>query len=68
MHKHIIYKELFDPFSHYSRGVLRFDKKRFTFVAYRLPYQGLDRKSWKTEQEFDADYRRVVESKYSNKT
>lgn len=65
MHKQITYKEMYDPVFHYTRGVLRFDKDRFTFVAYRMPYQGLDKKTWKTEREFAADYRRMVNRKYS---
>lgn len=65
MHKQTTYKELYDPFSHYTRGILCFDKKRFTFVAYRVPYLVLDKKSWKTEGEFDADYRSLVNRKYA---
>ena len=65
MHKQTTYKEMYDPVFHYTRGILRFDKDRFTFVAYRMPYQGLDKKTWKTEREFAADYRRMVNRKYS---
>lgn len=65
MHKQIIHKELCDPFAHYTRGVLLFDQKTFKFVAYRMPYVELDKKTWKTEQAFTADYQRVVEKKYS---
>ena len=56
---------MYDPLFHYSRGILCYDKEKFTFVAYRMPYQGLDNKTWKTEWEFDADYRRMVNRKYS---
>ena len=64
MGKQIAYKEIYDPLFHYSRGVLFFDKKKFTFVAYRMPYLDLDNKTWKTEKEFEADYRRMVNRKY----
>ena len=65
MHKPALYKEICDPFYHYTRGVLYFDEKRFRFTAYRLPYQELDSKTWKTEKEFTEDYRRMVARKYS---
>jgi hypothetical protein len=66
MHKQTVYKEMHDPFSHYTRGVLCRDKKKFTFVAYRVPYLDLDKKTWKTEREFDADYRRLINRKYAD--
>ena len=50
MHKPSPHKELYDPNYHYTRGVLYFDEERYTFTAYRVPYQDLDNKSWKTEQ------------------
>ena len=65
MHKPSPHKELHDPYYHYTRGVLYFDEDHFTFTAYRVPYQGLDNKSWETEQAFKADYRRAVERKYA---
>ena len=65
MHKQTAHKEFFDPFSHYSRGVLYFDEETFTFTAYRMPYQELDKKSWKTEQAFTDDYNRLIARKYS---
>jgi len=65
MHKPAPYKEICDPFYHYTRGVLYFDEERFSFTAYRVPYQELDSKTWETEQEFTADYRRMVARKYS---
>lgn len=65
MHKAVPHKEMFDPHYHYSRGVLYFDEDHFTFIAYRMPYQELDSKSWDTEQAFKADYRRVIERKYT---
>ena len=65
MHKPSPHKELYDPCYHYTRGVLYFEDDEFTFTAYRVPYMVLDNKSWKTEQAFKADYRRLVESKYS---
>ncbi|MDX2419061.1 MAG: hypothetical protein QNK19_16505 [Xanthomonadales bacterium] len=65
MHKPSPQKEMYDPYYHYTRGVLYFDEDHFTFTAYRVPYQGLDNKSWETEQAFKADYRRAVEKKYS---
>ena len=65
MHKPSPYKEICDPFYHYSRGVLYFDEEQFTFTAYRMPYQELDNKSWSTEQAFTDDYRRMVARKYS---
>jgi hypothetical protein len=65
MHKPSPHKEMYDPYYHYTRGVLYYDEDHFTFTAYRLPYLELDSKSWETEQEFKADYQRVVEKKYS---
>ena len=65
MHKQVEYKELHDPFAHYTRGVLYFDKETFTFIAYRMPYQELDRKTWRTEQAFMADYQQIIARKYS---
>jgi len=65
MHKSVPHRELYDPLYHYTRGVLYYDEDHFTFTAYRLPYLGLDNKSWKTEREFTVDYRRMVERKYS---
>ena len=66
MHKPSPHKEFFDPHYHYTRGVLYYDEDHFTFTAYRLPYLELDSKSWETEQEFKADYQRVVEKKYTS--
>jgi len=65
MHKPSPLKELYDPNYHYTRGVLYFDKERYTFKAYRMPYKELDNKSWKTEKAFTDDYRRMIERKYS---
>lgn len=65
MHKQTIHKELYDPFAHYTRGVLLFDQETFKFVAYRMPYIELDNKTWKTEQAFSAEYNKLVERKYS---
>lgn len=65
MRKPISYKELNDPFSHYTRGVLYYDDGSFTFVAYRVPYLELDSKTWKTEREFKADYHRLIARKYA---
>lgn len=65
MHKQITHKELYDPFAHYTRGVLYFDEDRFRFTAYRMPYLELDKKTWKTEQAFTADYNRMIARKYS---
>ena len=47
MHKLTPHKELYDPFYHYTRGVLYFDEERYTFTAYRMPYKELDDKSWR---------------------
>ena len=66
MHKQTALKELYDPFAHYTRGVLYFDEERYTFTAYRTPYQALDKKTWKTERAFTADYNRLIASKYSS--
>jgi hypothetical protein len=65
MHKPTAHKELYDPLTHYSRGVLFFDEDAFRFIAYRMPYQELDKKTWKTEQAFNADYHRMVARKYA---
>jgi hypothetical protein len=65
MHKQTLHKELYDPFAHYTRGVLLFDEEKFKFIAYRMPYVELDNKTWKTEQAFQADYRKMVAKKYS---
>ncbi|HEY5775244.1 MAG TPA: hypothetical protein VIS57_04095 [Xanthomonadales bacterium] len=65
MHKPAPYKEINDPFYHYTRGVLYFDEEHFTFTAYRMPYQELDNKTWESEQAFTRDYRRMVARKYS---
>ena len=65
MHKDHTHKELYDPFTHYARGMLRFDDDRFTFIAYRVPYVGLNEKTWKTEQAFNADYQAMVARKYA---
>lgn len=65
MQKQTTYKELYDPFSHYVRGVLWRDEEKFTFTAYRTPYLVLNEKTWRTEKAFDADYRKLVERKYS---
>ena len=65
MHKPSPHKEFYDPLYHYTRGVLYFDEKEFTFTAYRVPYQSLDNKSWKTEQAFTDEYRRMIQKKYS---
>jgi hypothetical protein len=56
---------MYDPFAHYSRGVLYFDEEKYTFIAYRTPYQALDKKTWKTERAFTADYNRMIARKYS---
>jgi hypothetical protein len=65
MHKQTPHKELYDPFTHYSRGMLYFDKETYTFVAYRMPYLPLDKKTWKTERAFTADYQRMIVRKYA---
>lgn len=65
MHERTIHKELHDPFAHYLRGVLLSDGDTFTFIAHRQPYSGLDSMSWTTEQAFMADYRRMIDQKYS---
>ena len=57
-------KKLYDPFAHYVRGVLSFDKKTFRFTAYRMPYIELDKKTWKTEQAFRDDYQQTIARKY----
>ena len=64
MHRHTIYKELHDPFSHYTRGVLILDEEKYTFIAYRVPYRELNEKTWKSEQAFNSDYRRLIARKY----
>jgi len=65
MHKPSPLKEMYDPYYHYTRGVLYYDENHFTFTAYRMPYLELDSKSWETEKAFKADYRRVVNKKYA---
>ena len=65
MHQQTVHKELYDPFADYSRGTLYFDEDKFTFVAYRMPYLELDKKMWKTEHAFTADYQRAIARKYS---
>ena len=64
MHNLAPHKELHDPFAHYTRGVLYLEEDKFTFVAYRMPYQELDRKTWKTEHAFTADYQQLIARKY----
>ena len=64
MHKQTHHKELYDPLFHYSRGILYFDEETYTFTAHRMPYLDLDKKSWKTEQAFTADYQRMIARKY----
>ncbi len=66
MHKLTPHRELYDPYYHYTRGVLYFDKERYTFTAYRMPYKELDNKSWQTEQAFKADYCQLIDRKYGN--
>ena len=66
MHKLTPHKELYDPFYHYTRGVLYFDEERYTFTAYRMPYKELDDKSWQTEQALKADYRQLIDRKYGS--
>ena len=68
MHKQVTHKEIYDPFAHYTRGVLVFDDEGCHFTAHRVPYMALNHKTWKTEQAFNADYRRLVEQKYSLKS
>jgi len=65
MHRQTVHKEFYDPFAHYSRGILYFDEEKFTFVAYRVPYMELDNKTWKTERAFTTEYNRVINRKYS---
>ena len=65
MHHQTTPKEFYDPYSHYSRGILYLDEEVFKFRAYRVPYLALDQKTWETEQEFVADYRQLIVSKYS---
>lgn len=64
MHRHTIHKELYDPFAHYTRGVLFFDEKKYTFIAHRMPYKELNEKTWNSEKAFTADYRRLIARKY----
>ncbi len=64
MHKSAPYKEICDPFYHYTRGVLYYDEERFSFTAHRMPYQELNSKTWETEQAFAEDYRKMVAKKY----
>lgn len=65
MHKQTPHKELHDPFSHYTRGVLYCDKEKYTFIAYRMPYQELDDKTWSSERAFNADYQKMIARKYA---
>jgi len=65
MHKPVEYKELHDPFAHYTRGILYFNKETFTFTAYRMPYLELDKKTWRTEQAFMVDYQQIIARKYN---
>lgn len=65
MQHQVPHKELHDPFAHYTRGVLFYDKNRFTFIAYRVPYRELNDRTWDTEQDFMADYHELVARKYS---
>ena len=65
MQKQIPHKEMYDPFAHYIRGVLFFDKNSYSFVAHRMPYLELNEKTWKTEQEFIADYNQLIARKYA---
>ena len=64
MQKRTAHTELHDPFAHYLRGILFFDGETFTFTAHREPYLKLDKKTWKTEQAFIADYQRLSVRKY----
>lgn len=66
MQKHTIHKEIYDPFAHYTRGVLMFDEEKYTFVAHRVPYMELNKKSWKSEKAFTADYRRMIARKFAS--
>jgi len=61
------HKEMYDPFAHYIRGVLFFEKKknRFRFIAHRVPYMELNGKSWDSEQAFIRDYNQLIAKKYS---
>ena len=65
MQEQVPHKEIHDPFAHYTRGVLFYSNDRFTFVAYRVPYMELNDRSWKTEQDFLADYHELVARKYA---
>ena len=65
MQKQTIHKEIYDPFAHYTRGILFFDRDRYTFTAHRMPYVDLNDRTWKTEQAFNADYQRLIDRKYS---
>ena len=65
MQEQVPHKEIHDPFAHYTRGVLFFSNNRFTFVAYRVPYMELNDRTWKTEQDFLADYHALVARKYT---
>jgi len=65
MHNQSTHKKIYDPFAHYTRGVLIFDNGKYHFTAYRVPYQELNDRTWKTEQAFNVDYRRLVERKYN---
>lgn len=65
MREQVLHKEIHDPFAHYTRGVLFYDKKHFTFVAHRVPYRELNDRTWETEQDFMADYHALVARKYA---
>ena len=65
MQNQTTHKEFYHPFGHYTRGILFLDEDVFKFRAYRVPYLELDQKTWETEQEFVADYRQLIVSKYS---
>jgi hypothetical protein len=65
MQKLTPHKKMYDPFAHYIRGVLFFDKKSFSFIAHRVPYMELNEKTWETEQAFIADYNRLIAKKYN---
>ena len=65
MHKQTEHKEMQDPFAHYTRGILYFDKETFTFIAHRMPCVELDKKTWTMEQAFTIDYQRIIARKYN---
>lgn len=64
MQKRTAHKEIYDPLTHYVRGILYFDGETFTFTSYREPYRKLNNKKWETEQAFMADYRRLIAGNY----